>query len=558
MRIIGYHINQDGIYNSDAEFCGDKRNYLYWLLTSKPETIRVCYHLDYFVAQLLHQMGITKEQGQELHDTTQLKYGIYEINYVAGKFLNIKKNGGKYFQNFSDVSQYVDDWKLSENDDAQQKADKAKEIGTQVYEAFIELNMNILPTSLTSPISVFSKDVIYGKEFIRAKREGRYVKTKMDLSNDADLQSPIGQYAYESLQGGQVEAFRVGHFEDCYDFDMVSAYGSTTANLLDVRFGKWTRNRSYQNDAYYGYALCDVEIWSEFSPVRINGKSFIGKTQLKLPKNLIDLVNDCGWGKVEPIDGVWFFPEKKAYPFKAICEKLHEVKQSTKSGIKKTVIKDILASIWGLRLQVDTDGEMGDLFCSVDGVNVESEIQSKVAQFVYEHKWFELLDINIDGVKMFPKGGVTSCTVSNIPSLDARGMGEWKLSAHAPTFILGSGASAVKGKETVNELSINYDSLMQMIKDNPDATEYELKKTTCRTLADALQEDNWKSLGSLITTVRHLNFNDKKREWEDLPMCGRDLLEKQYKSIPLDITQILNVESELEEIEETEEEYAEV
>lgn len=947
MRIVGYHTVGDMISNSDGEFTRD--NYLYWLLTSKPETIRACYHLDYFVAHLCKLLKLTKEQGKELYDTTILPYGIYELHYVAGKFFNIQKRNSKMFQNFSDMSQYNDAWQLSTDDDPQVKADEARDIGTEVYEAFVEIGLK--PTALTSPIRCYEKDVL----------------SKMDLANDADLQSPIGEYAYNCLSGMMVEAYQIGHFEDCYDFDVISAFGFHTANLIDPRFGTWTHNKSYQAKAYYGYAKCKVLIESDFSPIIINNHTPIGEFEAWLPKNKIDFINDSGIGKAEVIQGVWFFPDKIVKPFESICYKLHEKKESFPKGIKKSVTKDILcfsddtevwsergiinikdvkigdnvysfnldgnnvelkpvvniyqykydgniyhvkndnfdyivtpehkfilkdrmkkhfdfykpnqllelgelskydfpqlspitsnnkeeyvslwdyigqdtriyvipnkknystfekdnrflkrklihgyfttketignnpeefekkydcnlfiannknrshhhkwkykltdmlqlmgwyiaegsitnirdkrsgrtcerfeisivnsnltpllwllnnmgiyysfcthkkqgitkkqiysvkivftalynylqvncgkgalnkkipkwvfkldskqlyylwtslmegdgvkykyrtmpyyvtispelannmrrlclhlgiktrtveetpeyrlgihnvyrvyqyrpkhvsllrskdikeetyngyvycievsgnhtllagrngkfefignSSMWGKRIAVDNNGDMGQLFCSPDGINVESGNQIEVAKFVLEHKDCELLDVVVDGVKLSPKSGSNLLLPSN-----NGGMGQWKLSSHAPTFILGSGASCVKGKETVNELSINYDWLMKQIQDNPDATSYSLFKTTPRTLGDSVQPDsNWNEVGELIKTERKINFHSDKREFLEYPETGKDLM-KQFKSLPLDINQVLNKDIEFEDIEEDETEYPE-
>jgi hypothetical protein len=334
--------------------------------------------------------------------------------------------------------------------------------------------------------------------------------------------------------------------------DIVSAYGALTSNLIDTRFGKWTHNQSYQGKAYYGYALCKVTIDSDFSPVLVNNKSFVGETEMYLTKNKIDFINDSGIGKAEVIKGVWFFPEKIVKPFEKICNELHEKKQQV-TGMKRSVIKDVLASIWAKRIAVDNNGDMGDMFCSPDGVNVESDSQLEIAKFVYEQTkhGFSVGDVVVDGVKLIP----TSDSLLQLSPND-RAMGSWKLSSHSPAFILGSGASAVKGKETVNELSINYDWLMKQIQDNPEAKQYVLTKTTCRTLGDALQDYNsWEELGKLITTERKLNFNETKREYENLPECGKDLL-NQYTSLPLDINQVLSSEI-LEDIEEDETEYPE-
>ena len=58
-----------------------------------------------------------------------------------------------------------------------------------------------------------------------------------------------------------------------------------------------------------------------------------------------------------------------------------------------------MAGIWGYTLSVNYDGELGDYFNSVWGVEVESRTRLEVARFVLDNNLLDnLLSIAVDGV----------------------------------------------------------------------------------------------------------------------------------------------------------------
>jgi len=545
LRIVGYHITpQDEITiaNSDGEFIKGKERILYWLLTSKPGTIRIFYNVDYAVAQILKALNLTKEQGQILSDTNTLWYPPYELHYVTNKYFNIQKGQGKgsFFVNYSDASQYFD-WTLSENDDAQEKADKAREMGEQVYDGLSSIGLH--PTALTSPIRCYEKEVL----------------SKMNLPNVVDLPTPVAKHAYQCESGMWVEAFMMGSFEDAYDFDIKSAFGFKTSKLINPNLGTWTRTKSYQEGAYYGFANCKIEIDTDFSPILVkkgdHSYGVVGVFERFLPKSKIDYIKRHKIGEVEVLDGVWFSPDKIEYPFERICNELYEKKEAS-TGMTKEVIKLILAQIWGKTLSIETKGEeesMGDLFNPVFGVSVESDSHIQVADYCVElmKQGFEIGHIAIDGVTAI--GSVSSSTVPPFLSIGSA-MGDWKLSSHSPAIIAGSGSVAIKDKIGINELSLNYDWLMGNIVNKPNETEYVLTKTTPMTLGKALIGENWSRLGALIQTRRIVNGHEIKREYDSYPEVGSDFL-KQYRSSPRDISQIGLVDDFKSEITEDDIDY---
>lgn len=529
MNILCYHIQNDTIFNSDGEYC--KEDYIEWLLRSKRDTIRVFYHLDYFVARLLKLIGITKEQAVELSEKEELiLYGRYKIKYFSGKFFSIDKgsviNGtfkSQYWQNWSDISQYFDDCEFSDSDDGQVLADNGKEKGEQVYEALISLDLN--PTSLISPLNIFEKERLKNLNLIR----------------EEEYPSPVGKYAYGCKRGGHVEAYKIGHFNETWDYDMKSAYAYFTSKLINTRFGKWVRSGHYEQNAYYGYGIAHVDIEDDISPLIFNNGDLsytpCGVGNVTINKKMLEFINDENIGEAEVKDFVWFYPDKIEYPFEKIINELYEKKEKA-IGLNREIIKRCSSTIWGLLLQFNGK-KLGELFNSPLGVDVECSEQLEVMRFAREgiKKGCDLLHIAVDGVLL--AGSHTSTT-----SLSNDGaMGSWALTAHSPAFVVGSGCVAIKETQKDNPFSLRYDWLMSEIRKNPDSRVYTMEKIMPMTLGKALVKDkdgndDFDKLGELIKSERRLEVDfEMKREYGDLPTCGRDLLENKYDSIPRDMVQ---------------------
>jgi len=117
------------------------------------------------------------------------------------------------------------------------------------------------------------------------------------------------------------------------------------------------------------------------------------------------------------------------------------------------------------------------------------------------------------------------------------GQGKWELSSSAPCIVAGTAVVAIKGKEKAAEFSLDYDWLMEEIKQHPEANEYKMTKLSPVTLAVALNENKWEELGQLreITKVVDIG-NEVKRCYKASPKNGQELLEKQYQSVPWDIS----------------------
>lgn len=153
MKVIGYHISENGIISSDNEEFKASDECFEWLLKPKPDAIRMLYHIEYNVANLLRMARIGKEAGRELLYTTSLIVRPYTLRYVPGKLFSIKRKGAfAYFSNAGQYSSFPSEWLTR---DARELALKAQEVGYKALDALRELGIEA--TSLTNPYRAYEK-----------------------------------------------------------------------------------------------------------------------------------------------------------------------------------------------------------------------------------------------------------------------------------------------------------------------------------------------------------------------------------------------------------------
>lgn len=168
MRILGYHISNTTIVNSEGEVLGYK-SYLEFLLEPKPDTMRMLYNLD---SSMLNLSSILGMDYSKLSATTKLYRNPYHIRFIPGKLLSIKRPDA--FSYYADASQYV---KYSSEDlllPPLTLATRAKEVGDRVYKVLTELGLEV--TSLISPVRAYEKTQLKWLRGERKKALGDEVK----------------------------------------------------------------------------------------------------------------------------------------------------------------------------------------------------------------------------------------------------------------------------------------------------------------------------------------------------------------------------------------------
>lgn len=522
MRIIGYHAEDQLIANSDGEYVTEPP-FIDFLLEDKPDTIKVFYHMGHSMANILKMFGANEEEGKQLQNTGQLRKEPYLVKHRAGKFMSIKKGHfwGSPFANFSDMNQYklADVEWIQGYQDAIAAANLAKETGEEVYKALRGIGLH--PTSLTSPVNAYNKEVL----------------SKADIPTIDDMPAEAGYYAYQCCQGNWLEAFKLGHWEKAYDYDINSAYPSELIKLLDIRLGEWVYSTGWVEDAVYGYCKGDIHITKPFSPVIWSpgeeGLNYTptGTYERYLTKSTIEAIRQYDRGTFDLIDGYWWKPKEKKRVLGSLLYPIYAYKENS-TGIAREVIKRVMSGIWGMFLQAHTEG-FGELFNPCYGAEVESNIRTEVMRFVLDNK-IDPICVVVDGVLSPTKVDIVSKEreVGN-----GRGrLGQWELASEASAICAGSAAVAIKGKTRVADFSLDYDWFVEQIKKEPLVSEYSMSKMSPVTMAVALNGE-WDKLGKTREITKTIYIGeDPKRYYPRAPRNGQELLAGQFPSEPWDIS----------------------
>jgi hypothetical protein len=524
MKIIAYSIANGTIACSDGTTCDT--NWVDFLLKDKGDAIKVFDQLDYCVAKLLKHIGLHDDFLKKLYKTGDLYFQGFKYQYVPHKWFSIKY-GGFGYAGFSDMGQYSQDlFNFTMPVEPQERARKASEVGQVVFNTLRSLNLH--PASLTSPVGIWAKEVL----------------DKSGIPTCTDVPDEVNLYAYQCTHGGWLEVFKKGYFEQSWDYDVIAAYGSYVAKLLDTRFGMIVRGKEYEQTAEYGYCFGKVTITSPFSPIALSNSrdecyTPIGEWETYLTKGEIDFIRKYELGTFEIYDGYWLILNKKVKPFEAMINKLFEEREKRKR-LERDVVKRIISGIWGMTGRIDDDGKLGKRFHPVWFAEVESQNRLEVARFVLDNNLVsDLLSIAVDGVLV----------AKPVPSVKETGsMGQWKLSANCPSIVVSSGVVAVKDRVSTGPFSLQYDWLIDQIKQNPKASEYKMTKLSPVTLGKAIQQNRIEDLGKLEEITKTVDVTyELKRMYKKLCNNGGNLLKYKYESFPWDASVVMKVKKEGEE-----------
>lgn len=156
MRVLGYHIADEGAVDSDGD-TPQKLSLVEFLLKPKEDTIRIFFDLDFSIYFLLKSLKFTPTGEKSLRNTTRYHLPPYQLRYVVGKFMSIKRSNG--FAYYSNASQYVNLHPMSSFRVVSNiLALKAKDVGEKVRGILDELGIET--TSLTSPARAYEKSQV--------------------------------------------------------------------------------------------------------------------------------------------------------------------------------------------------------------------------------------------------------------------------------------------------------------------------------------------------------------------------------------------------------------
>lgn len=447
----------------------------------------------------------------------------YAITYNTGKVFGVEVNGSSNL--FYHLKQFYKGLpQPKDTSDIQEIQQFGLNLMTELR------SVGIYPYRLTSPASF--TDQIY---------------SKLKLPTHNDIPEDVCQLAWQCADRAWTEAHKLGHFPVAYDYDMRSAYACSVKELLDTRYGDWVHTGKYTGTATYGFYSVRVNIDAKVSPISyMDAKNELihpnGSWKTWLTNLELDFINEYKLGRFTVLDGWEWKPKSVVKPLQLTVYKMFKDRQ--KSPLLNKLMKYAMTSLYGLNLQTYTDPVtketiLGKHFNPVWGALIEVMAKIKVCKFIYDNDLVkDLILISTDGVLATKK----------IDTKDDGLIGSWKLSSTSPALAVTSSAVFYADKRPCQ---LSYNEVMELIKDNPQASEYK-KPVTRRLVLDDLVTGNWNELGKVVNTETGFYLPvEHDREFKILPRCGQDLLDNTYSSKPLRASKLTKpnlVEEEYEEV----------
>ena len=334
--------------------------------------------------------------------------------------------------------------------------------------------------------------------------------------------------AYNCYHGGWIEMFKVGYFEEAFDYDLASAYPTEAARLVDLD-GMWVRSRDWVQAAEYGfcYARIRMSIDLPFSPLIFRRKSVmrggvpyrvilnpVGVWDGYIVKDEIEFVVSSGIGEVEIIDGWWFVPRDRVwFPFRAQMENLKKLKEDSKKRgdeVAATLVKLQAAALQGKFMQsnlVRGEWTTGAAFCPVYASTITARVRCKVAEVALQNS-DSIIGTVVDGLLSTRRLSVHQ---------------GWKLEYAGRCVAANHGDYWIEGRETKR-------NLLRDLTDYRWSTKYPLRSERFISLAEAIRVDGFEAAGRVAPEAWQRVSKIGKRWWERTPKVCEDLLTNVYTS----------------------------
>lgn len=370
---------------------------LEFLYNRNESDLHVCWNVDEFLPPILRLLE--PKQIEKLAKTHKCFIRPYTLFYLPGKLFSIKKQSKTELTQYYSLDQYFPDL-----DD---EPDDIDIYAAQLAEA-LDI-MNLKPAKLTSPIAIYFDCML---EYLNLSA-WENVAPKDQLGGRTGLAS----WALECSGKLWIEAFRIGYFEQTYDYDIVSCFPTVAMSLPDTKYATWEKSKQYQPDAVYGFCKGYLHIDKHVTlhPFMHNRDNLnytpVGVWETWLTKSEIDFVNKWHIGTFEMDDiiqdhfGWWGFYDENilqnpvCYPLRKPIQHLLDWKQHENSTVRN-LAKRMSNGFYGKfgEYHFDKD-EYGQRFNPVWYSYISTGGRLAVADWIYRNNIVNnVIHISVDGV----------------------------------------------------------------------------------------------------------------------------------------------------------------
>jgi len=496
MKVIAYTTELDSsrlvITESPDAKCSTSNpdTMLTFFLEPYENSIKVCWDLNATVARLLRFIG--KLNCTKLYQNKKCYIPPYELFYIPDKVFSIRHIPTKVTCYLYGLDQYFPD------DIPPSNAQEIQWLGEYLLAELSKMGLE--PTKLTSPVAIYEQCIM----------QNFRVPTVQDMPRKA------AEYALRCSGKLWIEAYQLGCWDSCFDYDIVNSFPNVAKDMLDFRYGRWQQyNGYYLGNSEYQYCKCKVFIRAEVSPIIhvINSDSCtpVGSWETYLTQQEISFIEYYNIGTVEVLSSWSWIPEKEVKPIEKPLEKLLSYRQ--KSKLQNLLAKRIAVGLYG-KFGEERTHELGPYFNPCWFAEISTRVRLQVAKFIYDnHLQDSLLHVSVDGL--------LADKLVDIPI-------GWQ-AEELQALIFSSGLVYTHDKKPQG---LNLSDVLAMIEDNPRQGHYQrqIQRTAC--LGDVIERGTWAELGLEVPMYTSLDFYKVQhdRDFPIHPQNGQQLLNKHFKS----------------------------
>jgi hypothetical protein len=356
----------------------DPRLLLQCFIRDHQPTLNIVWDLDASVAPLLKLLG--EDRCSKLYRTGKCYLSPFSLFYITGKVFSVKPVFKRPRSSLYDIRPYYPESYYSPS--LAHLVGK----GEELLEA-LRL-MNLYPRKLTSPIAIWEQCVM----------------NHLNLPTAWNMPREAAEFAWHC--GGKLwtEAYKVGYFEEAYDYDIEASFPSIAGQLVDIRHCKWVESNNYIKEALYGYCRCIVTIFDRvkvspiiYTDVEGNLSTPTGTWQTYLTKGEIDFIEKYKIGKVRILEGWWATARREIRPLAIVMNRLLAYKFH-ENELVRYLAKRMSVGVYG-KFGEERGDRFGRHFNSCWFAEISTQVRLEVAEFIYKNKLEDnLIHIGVDGV----------------------------------------------------------------------------------------------------------------------------------------------------------------
>jgi len=533
MRLIAYrtkyHPSALEIENSNGEFLNAQylEDVFEFMLENFDDPgepvghIKFTWDIDEFTAPILRAIG--KDKALELYKHKKTFIKPYSIFYIPGKIFSIKSIHRNYTAKFYGIKVFFPEDAVPED------FSELYNYGLYLWEQLKK--MGYRPTKLTSPIAVYQECVMKG----------------LNMPGIDSMPERVAELAYSCSGRLWIEAHKLGHYNEIWDYDLKSAFPRIAQNMLDTRLCDYIEDTNYCSNAEYGYIVGDVTIYDKVTlhPIiyDLTGdlSSRVGTWPTTITKGQYDFIYRWKIGEVEIQEAHWVVPKRKVRPLFTVMDRLLRLKD--KGGVIKHISSMQARGVYGktgeeyknVKWQdIKNDSiygkdEEGNLikfgpYCNpIWFAEASTQTSLEVADFIYRNKLVDnVIHIAVDGA-MFDKKHVLTDKDKNHG---------WRLDGEKEEAVIISSGLAYHG--TYRQAGFNIESIKKMFTEHPNLTYYQDFRTRRVTIGDISQGVEFEKLGQEYKLPTSIDLNPARdRIYSPKPATGGQILKGVYTSRPI-------------------------